>query len=191
MNLITAYDSPSTFIGSIPLTNSWFVVVAHRGREHQAYGRIANQGYSVLMPMYWKSVKRGRKSKAEPRPLFGSYMFVALPDDGRWAPVAYTRDVSSVLCWPDGTLQRVPDAVIADLKANIAKHGGVLSLGEQEQPRTVFYRGQEIRINRGPAQGVTGIYSTDDGERVRALFRFLGGDREIELPIGMVEAVED
>lgn len=168
---------------------NWFVVRARLGKEKDTRARIEAQGFTTFMPLMWKTIRQGRQSKKVTRPMLSPYIFAQMPEDGRWAPIANTRGVKEVLAWPDGTLQSVPDSVIADMRAALVAAGGVFTPSAEPKAQS-FETGQRVRICEGPATGLTGVFLTDSGDTAEITLDILGGTRPVKLPMRMVEAVE-
>ena len=82
----------------------------------------------------------------------------------------------------DATPARVPDGVIADLKAR--ETGGLIDL-----PRPPKFRpGDRLRVTRGPFAGHVGLYAgMKPRERVEVLLAILGGSQRVTLAADSVE----
>jgi len=84
------------------------------------------------------------------------------------------------------TVPTVPAGVIADLRAAIPDD-------EPLSIQTPLLSGDEVEISDGPLQGAVGIVTRimPARERVAVLLEFLGGTREIEVPLLSVFGLRD
>jgi transcriptional antiterminator RfaH len=77
-----------------------------------------------------------------------------------------------------GEPARVPDGVIASIRARMDSDDGVTRLDPPD-----LIPGQRVRITDGPLSGLEAVFRTIEGaERVRLLLDFLGQAREAIVP---------
>ena len=150
-------------------------------REALAAHFLALHGFTVYTPRLRETrVLRGRRVEVNP-PLFPLYCFLVVElqwHAARWCP-GVTRLVM------DGPQPaRVPDAVIAEIKAREVR--GLIELPEPPRARP----GDAVRILRGPFIGRLAIYAgMKPRARVEVLLSLLGSQQRVLLAADAVEAV--
>jgi|SRR5262245_28534324 len=159
----------------------WSCAQLQPNRAALALHFLALAGFEVYHPRLrqWR-VNRGRKLETRP-PLFPGYAFVLIElqwHTARWSPGV----IRLVMDGPAPA--RVPDAVIAEIKAR--ESNGLVELPRRE----AFRVGDAVRVSHGPFAGLRGLYAGQRShERVLVLLALLGGQQRVELAKGAVEAV--
>ena len=174
----------SNFLPSawLPLAEQerWYVARTLAQRELQAEQQLANQGFRVFVPRYWKNRRHARKVETISAALFPRYIFVVLDRTrDRWRSINGTFGVDRLLMYA-GEPQPVPEGVVeslisaADPKGNVHFH---FHLKE----------GQTIRITAGPFADFVGqLERLDETDRVRVLLEIMGGKVRVALAQSLV-----
>lgn len=157
----------------------WAVVGLLPRREALALQCLDFRGFTTYFPrIRQRRIVRGRRVETTP-PLFPGYAFISI--ESQWHAARWSPGVLSLIM--DGAAPaRVPDNIIADIRAR--EHNGLVTLPPQ------IKRGDRVRIERGPFEGVGGLYiGQAPRDRVLVLLSLLGASREIALPAGDVTAL--
>ena len=164
---------------------TWCVVHTQPLKEVIAQKNLLDQGYSVYMPKFKKTVCRARKVEEKLVPLFPRYIFLGMDlSSARWRSVNSTRGVSYLLMSNNLNPAKVPTQIIDDLQAR--------EIGDGIVPVTSllsFVKGEKVRIVEGAFTDQMAIFrSMDDKSRVQLLVSFMGREVKITLPTCSVEA---
>jgi transcriptional antiterminator RfaH len=162
---------------------SWFVVQTQARSEEKARHHLANQGFTIYLPRYRRRIRHARRSETVHRPLFPGYLFVRF-DLGatRWRAINGTVGVHHILT--NGELpQRVPEAIVQEIKAREDETGAVTLLPSSLAP------GQPVRLIDGPLAEVSGLFEeAQDDKRIVLLFTLLGREVRAVVPAAAVAA---
>lgn len=144
------------------------VVVTQALGGPAAERKLRARGIKALCPMYSREVRHARRTELKSYPLYSRYMFAWLEDD-QLREVLSIRECFNVLrkAGSPRELAIVPDRVIEALDY----------CGIENRP---FAVGEELIVKHGNWEGVCGLFSRDEDERVFLLFKMLG--REVEIP---------
>jgi len=113
-------------------------------------------------------------------PLFLGYVFVRVID--QWHAIVRCPGVARLVRGGGDSPARVADQIIAELRSR--ETNGVIELS-----RRGLMLGDRVRVGGGPFRGQLGLYAgRAPHERVLILLALLGGERQITLPAGDVEA---
>ena len=147
-------------------------------REALALHCLKLAGYSTYLPRTReRRIVRGRKVDVKP-PLFPGYAFISI--EQQWRRARWSPGVAG-LCMDGARPARVPDAIIAEIRAR--EIGGLVEL-PQLKP------GDRVRVTRGPFAGLAGLCVEQTAhERVAILLSLLGAARQVGLPSADVVAV--
>ncbi|MEE2722412.1 MAG: transcriptional activator RfaH [Pseudomonadota bacterium] len=158
-------------------SNRWFVAKTRPNSEHKARFHLQRQGFEVYLPQFLRRICHARRTSWQPRPLFPSYLFVAMSEtQQRWRSINSTIGISRLICDDRGPVP-VPISVINDLR-------------EAEDDRGLVFTGQKIPFKKGAAVQITsGAFAdhtgrfedTTDDERVVILLNLLG--REVRAKV--------
>jgi transcription elongation factor/antiterminator RfaH len=165
---------------SLELGERWYVARTLAQRELQASKQLANQGYRVFVPRYWKNRRHARKVETVSVPLFPRYIFVIFdPTRDRWRSINGTIGVDRLLTYC-GEPQSVPHGVVESLVAAADPQGNV-------QFHFNLKEGQAIKVIAGPFADLVGqLERLDDNGRVRVLLELMGGSVRVTLPRTLV-----
>jgi transcriptional antiterminator RfaH len=112
--------------------------------------------------------------------LFPSYIFVLIV--AQWHAARWAPGVIRLVMAGDAKPARVPDAIIAEIKAR--ERDGLIELPKPPG----LQRGDAVRVVLGPLQGLLGLYEgMKPHERVAVLLQILGGQQRVELPSNAIE----
>lgn len=162
----------------------WSVAQTQALCERRAQHHLMNQGFECYLPMVMQTrVVRNTKIKRTVS-LFSRYIFVRIVD--QWYNIKSTIGISALLLDHEHKPERLPDAVIDELRKREDKNG-IITLPEKER----FYLGQQVRVVGGQFDGRIGLYNgMNSKQRERVLLDLLGRSVSVELNIGScVEAV--
>lgn len=143
--------------------SQWCVVRTEPRRETWAQINVERTGCDTYLPMFRPVTPK--LSKAQPRPLFPSYLFVDLKNVlGQWYFLLTTFGVHRpILC--SGRPAEVPEKIINEIRRR-QKGDGMIDV-----PSHRFDVGQKVRVKRGAFADQIGIFQGMNGkERVKVLF---------------------
>jgi transcription elongation factor/antiterminator RfaH len=179
----------SNFLPSawLPLAEQerWYVARTLAQRELQAEQQLANQGFRVFVPRYWKNRRHARKVETISAALFPRYIFVVLDRTrDRWRSINGTLGVDRLLMY-GGEPQPVPHGVVENLIAASDVEGTIRFDSRLKE-------GQTIKVTAGPFADLVGqLERFDDHGRVRVLLEILGGKVLVGLPQKLVAPAKD
>ncbi|MBV9522197.1 MAG: transcriptional activator RfaH [Alphaproteobacteria bacterium] len=167
----------------MPLSR-WYAVHTQPNAEAKASFHLRNQGFVTYLPCYLKRVRHARQVRERARPLFPRYLFLAMDiAAARWRSIRSTIGVVELVSQGEAP-SRVPDRVIAEIRAREDARGLVLL---PQVPG--FGRGERVHINHGALTGQTGIFECPgDEDRVIVLLELLGRQVRIRLPAEAIAA---
>jgi transcription antitermination factor NusG len=157
----------------------WCCAQLEHSRVHLALHCLRLAGYDTYAPrLRTYRISHGRRIEGRPL-LFPSYVFVAIV--AQWYAARWAPGVVRLLMTGDTMPARVPDAVIAEIKAR--ERNGVVAL-------PALRPGDRVTVTRGPLRGLEGLYAGQaPHERVAVLLALLGGQQRVTLPRDDVEAL--
>lgn len=156
-------------------------------QEHVAAGHLRRlEDVEIFCPrLRRKKCQRNGSAVVVTEALFPGYLFARFLFARRHRDVHYAHGISYIVRF--GLRYPVVDeAWIAELRAQFGDGAAM----EVVSPLEV---GAEVRVTRGPFQGLTATITRlrSGTERVSVLLEFLGRDIEAELPAGFVYAAAD
>lgn len=138
---------------------------------------LGQEGIDVFCPRvrYCKSTKRGKVWFVES--MFPGYIFVKFDLYRSLRAINGAHGVTRVVRFADH-YSVVPDAAITELRSNFDET-------ELITVHQTLVEGDEVEVAEGPLKGATAVVTRilPGKDRVRILLEFLGGSREIELPL--------
>jgi transcriptional antiterminator RfaH len=162
----------------------WYVVQTQVNGETKAEGNLRRQGFETYLPRYLKRRRHARKVDFTAKPLFPSYMFVAIDTaTQRWRSIQSTFGVSRLVINGDEPAV-VPESVVQALKAREDSKGFV-----KMDARPAFAPGDKVRVLAGAFMDNAGLFSgTADRDRVSILLDMLGRKVRVWLDADLVVA---
>jgi transcriptional antiterminator RfaH len=163
----------------------WTAARIRPRKERLALHCLNVSGFETYVPRTKdRIVRRGRKVSAI-APLFPSYVFILI--ELQWYGARFALGIANLIM--DGERPaKVPDAVIADLRAR--ERDGLVRLPPPPKAIAAFAAGDELRVRSGPFTGLYGLYAgMAPRERIFVLLRMLGGERTVELAHGDVRKI--
>lgn len=148
----------------------WYVAKTHPNGEQKALFHLRRQGFDVYLPRYLRRVSHARRVSWQPRPLFPTYLFVAMTGpDQRWRAINSTVGVAHLICDERGPVP-VPRGIVDSLQ-NEEDDRGLVRTGR----KVPFEKGAEVQIMSGPFADHIGRFDdvTDD-QRVVILLDLMG-----------------
>jgi transcriptional antiterminator RfaH len=160
----------------------WFAVKAKARLERQATVTLQQRGIETYLPLL-PVRRRTQRAPSGNEPLFPGYFFSRL-DLGtpEWIVARSAPGVAYFVGTP-GAPVAVPDALIEEIR----RRSDRANLGGWKSP---FERGDGVRIERGPFQGLDAIFesSLSAKGRVRILLELVGRLVAVDLDVGMLQS---
>lgn len=169
----------------------WYVVNTHPGREYCAKRSLDARGFAPFLP---EAVQRKRYPSGaiyqHRGALFPNYLFIELDLAIQgWRAIDETFGVAGILRYQDDAGDErplpVPADVMAEIQRRVQNGGGAVSLGALAR-REVFRKGQRLRVEGGPLEGLTGLFVVGSKKRVQLLLDMLPVSKVITLPVELV-----
>jgi transcriptional antiterminator RfaH len=166
--------------------SAWYVVQSRPNAEDLAIRNLERQGFRPYLPRYLKLRRHARRVERVARPLFPSYLFVALDlDADRWRAVQSTVGVARLVCRGERPAP-LPAGLVEGLIER-ADEAGLIPLPS----RPAFRPGQAVRLTEGAFVDLVGLYEgMSDSERVTVLLDLLGRKVKITAAAHAVEAAD-
>ncbi len=130
------------------MNHQWYALHVKSRFEKHVQMHLEEKGYEVFLPMYASTRQWSDRVKALSLPLFPSYVFCRFDIHSR-LPILITPGVQTVI-----GIGKTPVAVD---EAEIAAVHQMLSSGVPTQPWPYLQVGEEVRVEEGPLEGLTGI----------------------------------
>ena len=148
-------------------TEFWYLLASKPKQEQRAVENLRNQeiiAYSPLLKVE-KLVKGRRQIVIEP--MFAGYVFVKInPNNPNWHRIRSTRGVRDWVKF-SGEPAKISQEVIDSLS--------ITEEQENENVKSLLEFGAQVKIEKGPFQGLNGIFEASEGElRSIILIEFLG-----------------
>ena len=145
----------------------WIVINTQTHRENVALENLRRQRFEAYCPMIRRQRRHRGRFREVLRPLFPSYLFVATSSDRSWRPILSTYGVRRVIRFGEEAGYLAPEFIERLREREVE---GVIA-----KPPTAYAEGQEIRISRGPFDGlIAKILEVQDDERLIVLLSMLG-----------------
>jgi len=156
----------------------WYVVRSQTKREKSAAAYLRKQlGLEVVAPQvsYIKSTRRGKVKWREA--MFPGYLFVKFVREVDERAVCYAPGVLKVVKFGDEA-PSIDEKFVVNLKSSLSDDD---SLEIQREVK----KGEGYEVAEGPMRGQEGVVLEvlPGGERVKLLFDFIGGEREVDMDI--------
>ena len=104
----------------------WFAVNTHPASEHKACMHLENQGWQTFLPKIARTLRSGRRTRTELRPLFPGYAFIRLNiGHTPWRSIDSTIGVRSLVKNGD-TPAAIPAGVVEALQKMTQQNGQVV-----------------------------------------------------------------
>jgi transcription antitermination factor NusG len=159
----------------------WHAVYTRHQHERTVAELLAQKGLETFLPLYSAVHRWSDRKKRILLPLFPCYVFFAGRENCR-EQVLRTPGVRSIL-GIRGTSAEIPREEIDALRR--AVEGGL-----PIEPHPFLRAGQQVRINRGPLEGVCGVLVRKRGSwRLILSVEMLGKSAAVEVEAADVEAM--
>ena len=162
----------------------WYVAKTHPNGEQKAQFHLRRQGFDVYLPRYLRRISHARRISWQPRPLFPTYLFVAMSGpDQRWRAINSTVGVAHLICDERGPVP-VPPGIVESLCAE-EDDSGLVMTGR----KIPFEKGAEVQIMSGAFADHIGRFdgATDD-QRVVILLDLMGRQVKAKLNLDVISA---
>jgi transcriptional antiterminator RfaH len=169
------------------MSKHWFVAQTQPNKELVAQTHLEQQGFQSFLPLIKKIRRHARKVETVLRPLFPSYIFVALDlEHDQWRSINGTRGINYLLCHDDIKPAAIPNSVMDPLIAEQQAEGVIGSASFQK-----FMIGEQARLTEGAFKEETVTIETlNDRERVTVLLNFLNRELKVTVPLTSLEKLE-
>lgn len=167
-----------------PSTRDWFVAKTQPSSEMKAVFHLERQGFDAYLPRYMRRINHARRITWQPRPLFPTYLFVALsPAQQRWRAINSTVGVSHLICNERGPVA-VPAGIVEAIR-NEEDERGLVMTGR----KIPFEKGAEVQIMSGAFADHVGWFdcATDD-QRVVILLDLMGRQVKTKVKLDAITA---
>ena len=154
---------------------NWYVIQFKPNAHRLVEKNLQRQGFETFLPMQEIMRRKSSRFVADLRPLFPSYMFVYLDDDGSdWRKVNSTIGVSRLVS-SKSTPEAIPLHFISNLMLRCDAKGKLLT------PKTLN-SGDNVEVLTGPFENfVATIETIDEQQRVSILMEFMGQTTRIHI----------
>ena len=162
----------------------WFVAKTRPNCEQKAQFHLQRQGFEVYLPQLLRRISHARRTTWQPRPLFPSYLFVAMSEmQQRWRAINSTIGISHLICDDRGPVA-VPRGVVDELRDTEDERGLVLT------GRNVpFEKGAAVQIMSGALADHIGRFEdTTDDQSVVILLDLLGREVRARVKLDAITA---
>ncbi len=148
---------------------------------------IAKQcGFNAVVPTEIKTRgRRVRKSKKEVKyPIVNGYLFMRFDGPCDWLGLSRISIIRSAVGF-DGRLSIIEDPQMQRL---LKRSGKQLPHLHSANTRRSFAIGETVEITNGPL--INNLVKVEDvvGEKARIVFKMLGVERSVEVPLGVLDA---
>jgi len=137
---------------SIPDATRWYALQTKPKHEKTVSTLLSAKGYGEFLPLYQSWHRSAGRMRGVLLPLFPGYVFCRF-DRFKRLPILMTPGVFNVVGTSNGPLP-IPDEEIAGIQATCAS-------GLQVRPWPYLERGDRVRVEFGPLQGVEGIFFSE------------------------------
>jgi transcriptional antiterminator RfaH len=161
----------------------WYVAKTHPNGEQKAQFHLRRQGFDVYLPRYLRRISHARRISWQPRPLFPTYLFVAMPGpDQRWRAINSTVGVAHLICNERGPVP-VPAGIVEAIQADEDDRGLVMT------GKVPFKKGAKVQIMSGAFADHIGRFdgATDD-QRVVILLDLMGRQVRAKVNLDVISA---
>lgn len=135
--------------GQDPDPARWYAVQTRSKHEKSVSAFLEGKGYEPFLPLYQSWHRSSGRIQGVLLPLFKGYLFCKF-DPFRRLPILITPGVSSIV-----GIGREPEPIPTD---EIARIQASCNSGLQITPWPYLERGDLVRVECGPLQGVEGIF---------------------------------
>jgi len=158
------------------VASNWYVLHCKYRKEESLYQFLVKKGYQVFYPRLRVDPVNPRAKKE--KPYFPQYMFVFSDLSKTNESVFMRMPYVITLVKFAGEPAIVPQPIIAALQTNIEEINRHQALEEE------FYKGESVRINKGPFSGYEGVFDKNFSgeERVQILLTLLQ-DKKIKVDV--------
>ena len=165
-------------------SDRWFVAKTRFNGEARATFHLERQGFEVYLPKLMKRVSHARRTSWQPRPLFPSYLFVAISETQQhWRAINSTIGISHLICDDLGPVP-VPVGVVDALR-NAEDERGLMHTGR----KVPFEKGAFVQVMSGAFADHMGRFEdTTDDERVIILLDLLGREVRAKVKLDAITA---
>lgn len=163
--------------------SAWYVLQLKPGGLDRARTNLARQGVQSFMPRRRCTARRGGRLVDGSRPLFPGYLFIEVGQNApAWRSLNATYGVAQAVCLEPGRPVRIPDTIIAALRAASSKDGEYM--GDPDP----FLPGDSVRVVAGPFANVLAcVEAAPERDRVFVLLDMMGRDVRATLQPGDLE----
>lgn len=126
----------------------WYALTVKHHHEKAVALALEGRGIEHYLPLYLSFHRSGGRMQSVMLPLFPGYVFCSFDISNRF-PVLTIPSVGSIVC-----IGRAPATIAQSELENIET---MICSNLSVTPHESLFAGQEVRIERGPLQGVHGV----------------------------------
>jgi len=127
----------------------WYAVQTKPKHEKNVSALLQGKGYGQFLPLYQSWRRSAGRMRGALLPLFPGYVFCHF-DSYRRLPILMTPGVFNIVSGGNGP-EAIPDEEITGIQC-------ACSSGLQVSPWPYLERGDRVRVEFGPLQGVEGVF---------------------------------
>lgn len=160
----------------------WYAIHTKPRLESQAEEHLQRQGFETYLPRCRRGRRRNGRCVESIEPLFPRYLFIHLSFGlDNISTIKSTRGVSRIVQFGHKP-EHVPNDLIDALKAMEIE-------SETNLVDTMFQKGDDIQMLKGPFAGLEGIFMSDKGEdRAMIMLSMLGRDNIVTVARDQIAA---
>ena len=157
--------------------NQWICFKTNFREEFLASNALRSEGFNVLMPYYFKTVRHSRKEYQVKTPMFPFYGFMEYDDQiSSLNKLKYTRGINYYLQHSDGLPKVLPWKIINEIQS-LKQIDGSYKFNPDR-----FNIGDEVKIIEGVFVGLKAIFNQKvDNLRSRLLIDLVGRINKIDI----------
>jgi transcriptional antiterminator RfaH len=146
--------------------DNWFAIHTKPCQEEVAAMHIRRLGLEVLLPKILREKRVWNTTRRSVKPLFPGYLFAKFSPATFLHIIRYVRGARTVVS-AGGLPLPVDEEIIWTIRSEMGSEGYAQVKSEPLRP------GDEVMVNQGPLQGLTGIFERelDDSKRVSVLLK--------------------
>lgn len=158
----------------------WYVIYSKPHREEVAEYHLRRRGVEVFFPRLQLPLSIHKRKQIIP--LFPSYLFARIQIPEEYHSALWSPGVKDLVSF-NGVPAPLDEEIVAFLRQQATAGGVLMGCSKLEA-------GEEVRISRGPFEGLAGIIQNppDARGRIRVLLELLNRQVKVELSIQYVES---
>lgn len=129
----------------------WYVVYTSYNSEKKIFQELNKRNIDAFLPTTKKIRQWSDRKKEVECPLFPNYLFVNVPPENLWTVLMVNGVIKFV------SFEGKP-AIVSDVEVDLVRRVVLYANGiTMEGCNGNYSKGQKVRVNRGPLQGLKGV----------------------------------